>query len=449
MKTWKSKRPISFLLILSLIAAIFISGKFIYTKTHRPKKNVILIIVDALRPDHLGCYGYERKTSPNIDNLAKEGVLFTQTIAQGNCTPLSVPSILTSTYPHTHWVKDFGYQLNPSILTLAQVLKDYGYSTGFISEPDILHTIRGLERGFDIFNETGEVTKTAIDWLKDVRDRPFLLYLHYGSPHCPYRPPPPYNRMFLADKFKRQDKDTLEAKYQWAYDPIYLQIPKQIAEGNLAKEDVDYYISQYDGEIRFDDQQIGILLKRLKRLNLDKKTIIILTADHGEDLADHDINNAFKHSSAYDVVLKVPLIIKCTDIIPENKIITQQVQSIDIMPTIIDMLKIKKPETTEGVSLLPLILKGKEYPIPYAFSRSCVIRTEEWKLICNRRNRQLYNLKKDPQELNNLIEQEKEKFIFLKEKLDNWRKQAVAIPKKPAQLTEEEKERLRSLGYLH
>ena len=445
------KKKIILSALAVIIIVIFALGKFTHYAAHRRKKNVILILVDALRPDHLGCYGYQRNTSPNIDNLAKEGVLFTQTIAQGITTNRSVPSIFTSTYLHTHWINDFGDQLNPSILTLAQVLKDFGYSTGLISGHGDIHTLRRIERGFDIFNDkTGDVTETAIDWLRDNQDKPFFLYLHYMDVHYPYQPPPPYDRMFLADKFKRQDRDALEAKYQWIDDPVLHGIPKQMLEGNMTKQDIDYYISQYDGEIRFTDEQIDLLLNELKRLNLDKKSVIILTADHGEDLAEHDINHAFRHAGIYfDVTLKVPLIIKCTDIIPQGKVFTQQVQSIDIMPTILDILKIKRPETAEGVSLLPMILKDKEYSTPYAFSDDCIIRTEEWKLICDGDNRQLYNLKKDPQELNNLIDVEKEKFIFLKEKLDNWKRQAKPkIHTKSMPLTEEEKQRLKSLGYL-
>jgi arylsulfatase A-like enzyme len=156
----------------------------------------------------------------------------------------------------------------------------------------------------------------------------------------------------------------------------------------------------------------------------------------------------------------VPLIIICDGIIPKNKIIDKQVQLIDVVPSILEALEITKPEAMGGVGLLPLVLEKDKELMPYAFSEEAVIgvdkqsiRTNEWKLICGphfHKNRwELYNLKNDPRELNNLIEIEKEKFIFLKEKLDNWKKQAKVIPKKPLSLTEEDKERLRSLGYLH
>lgn len=449
-----------YLLILGFIfIVIFTFGKFIYPAVRQPKKNVILIVVDSLRPDHLGCYGYQKNTSPNIDSLAKRGTLFTQAITQGSYTAASVASIFTSTYPHTNWVVDYGDQLDPSLLTLAQVLKNHGYSTALISTHfDLYSTIPSFTRGFDydlsIHGLDATVTELATEWLKDNQDRPFFLYLHYMEVHYPYQPPPPYNSLYLDDRLKGIEAATLETKYKWMDDPSLHGIPKQIVEGNITNEDIDYYISQYDGTIRSTDEQVGILSKELERLNLDKKTIIVLTADHGEDLAEHDVNRAFRHAGVYcDVVLKVPLIIKCNNVIPQGKAVTQQIQSIDIMPTILDILEIKQPEGIEGVSLLPLILKGKKYPSLYAFSNfgndEYVIRTEEWKLIKDGTGYKLYNLKRDPEELIDLIDVERERFVFLKKELDNWEKQKKTKGEiTPQPLTEEQKERLRSMGYL-
>jgi arylsulfatase len=242
MKTRKSKRPILFLFILSLFAAIFISGKFIYTRTCRPKKNVILIVVDALRPDHLGCYGYKRKTSPNIDSLVKEGAMFTQAIAQANWTFPSIPSILTSTYPHTHGVNEINDSLNSSLPGLENILKNNGYSTGLVVPAELKPLVEKFKQGFDTLEfpegNANEFTRQAIEWIKKKQGKPFFLWIHYFDVHGPYRPPAPYNRLFVADKFNFRNKKApiilREDKY-----PVLDKnsgiggIPMYIAENNV------------------------------------------------------------------------------------------------------------------------------------------------------------------------------------------------------------------------
>jgi len=436
------------------------------------RSNIILITLDALRPDHLGCYGYGRNTSPNIDKIGQEGIIFTQAIAQSSHTAASNSSLITSAYPNIHNVKDWGYQLNPRIpYTLAEILKAHGYTTALISDQVALSLIKGFERGFityhtiwsSTFGLTSnrrkiiDITDWAIRWIKNNKDKNFFLWLYYLDPHGPYVPPSPYNQKFINDKYYNVRKNIPIA------DDVYNQsvigaIPNYLAINGIT--DVDYYISQYDGEISYIDSQIGRLCEEFKKLRLDKNLIIIINSDHGEGMGEH--NEYFCHGIfLYDELIRIPLIITFDKHIPPGKKIDIQVRSIDIMPTILDLLKIKKDKYmqghTRGVSLLPLIFNSDKYFISPRFAYSEFlnrqsVRTKEWKLIYNEENNQyeLYALIEDPSESNNLVLKKTKEFGYLKQKLDNYRESGDKDKAGPEFITgEERKEQLRSLGYMH
>jgi len=451
----KQKILIIFLILSATISFFFI--KRVY-KFERP--NIILITIDALRQDHLSCYGYNRNTSPNIDKLAKDSVVFTQAISQGSFTPTALYSILTSTYPSTHGVYKFGITVNPCLMTLPEVLKNNGYYLGFISGRGDLKEFdfSKIEKEFDTFYsgdnkfiKTDEVIQNATEWLRLNKKKRFFLWLFCYDTHAPYRPPFPYNEEFVNDKLRYENVRyaPLGNGSMKDYDG-YKVIPQVVVENNIG--DVNYYISQYDGAIRFLDRELGILFAELKRLKLHENTLIVITSDHGESMGEHDFY--FMHGqNLYDELIKVPLIIKYK-IIGTNKRIDKQVQSIDILPTILDIAKIKAPREVSGVSLLPLIKNGR-YPVRYAFSEAPVlkqecIRTEDWKLIYKGKNDQyeLYNLKDDPKETKNLADAEKTQFQSLKKKLHDWinEERPKAITQKQF-LDDATKEKLRSLGY--
>jgi arylsulfatase A-like enzyme len=446
------------LIVLVIFGFNILKSKFICSQR---KLNIILITMDALRPDHLGCYGYKRNTSPNIDRLAREGALFTPAIAQGSSTYLSLPSLHTSRYPRTHGVYNAGYKINPSLSTLAEILKKNGYSTVAICA-NVKH-IQGLERGFDTFIDKGdigafEMTKIATSWLEKNRKNKFFLWVHYFEPHGPYRSPEPYNRAFLDNSEAKNISINKDNKSG------LMAIPNYIAENNIM--DVNYYISQYDGEIRYADEQIGILWKKIEELNLDKDLIFIFTADHGEAMGER--GHYFEHWSIYDEIIKVPLLIKCKKIMPCSRNISHQVQLVDIAPTILAGVALAKPKDMQGNSLFPLILGRKNHPSFFAFSEvtqsddtveDCV-RTKEWKLIHKRFKKrdlidryELYNLSIDPEEKNNLANVKPREFKFLNNKLTVWRNRnplsaSLVADSVTARLTDETKKLLRSLGYL-
>jgi len=450
MKLNRKQKLFIFLLIVFAVTGV----KFFLSYSNAQRNiNVILITIDALRPDHLGCYGYNRNTSPNIDKLAKEGVLFTQAISQASWTNALV-SLLTSTYPSTHRIEKFGTALDKRLITIAEILKKNNYATACSSDRDwIVENFPDLRRRFDYFLDISETNglikiEEIISWIRKFAKKDFFIWIHFFDyPHAPYLPSPPYNEMFIS--YERQKNIPIGKGIG-----IKGFIPAFLVVNNIT--DVNYYISQYDGEIAYCDEQIGRILDELKNLNLDKNTFIIISADHGESLGEHDYY--FQHGFyLYDQLLKVPFIIKGPTI-PKAKVINQQVQLIDIMPTILSILKIKVDIKMEGIDLLPIIF-GRNDNQYFAFSEVMddegmnlkSIRTREWKLIHNLSTNkyELYNLRTDPGETINLAKIEKEQFEFLKTKLEEWmNRPRPKITPLTKSLDEETKERLKSLGYL-
>lgn len=431
------KRKLFIALLVSLVIA---AGAYFLYPLHRPRyPNILLITIDALRPDHLSCHGYKRNTSPNIDKLARKGVLFTQAISQASWTCPSIHSLITSTYPSTHGGYFWDQVFPDSIPILPQILKEKGYYTGFISGHGGLSKIGGFsQQVFDTFEDifsakSDEITQKAMLWLQKNRNTRFFLWIHY--------------------------MDTHDGSIGVPEEKHFIK--------NITSEEINTYTLRYDKAISYVDSQISGLLRELKEIGLYKNTLIIITADHGEEMGEHNL--CFTHGGfLWDSVIKVPLIIFYQSLFPKDKIITQQVQLIDIAPTICDILKVKKPKSFEGRSLLPLI-KGENIYSTYAFSEhkenkgdlsagdwiytKLSIRTLEWKLFytytLQSKEYELYNLKADPQELHNLVEIEKKQFKFLKVKLEEWMSRPKPnITSLTISLDDDTKERLRGLGYL-
>ena len=414
--------------------------------------NVILIVVDCLRSDHLGINGYKRDTTPNIDGLAKNGVIFPNCMATIPRTTPSVASILTGLYPHSHGIRElYTDRLKPSVSTLQEILKSHGYKTSGHSI-DIRNS--GLEKGFDSFNPlswkiinkirrsmikavkwkhkegTGKaLTNFAVKKINEAKGKNFFLYLHYVDAHWPYDVEHPYSKMF--------DKE-------YTGEHIFMNLKKirrsdLIFRNNLSQKEITHAISHYDGALRYIDFQIGRIISHLEKKKLIDETLIIVTSDHGESLGEHNIY--FSHGDyAYDAELKVPLIFS-KKILPDSRY-DFQVQSTDIMPTILDILKMPLIDKIDGKSLVKCAEKSEWRKLSYAEggisyfkdnSRHYIdgikgkwrmIRSNEWKLICipHPENSifELYNIKEDPDETKNMIDAEKEKADALKAGLQAW-----------------------------
>lgn len=462
----------------------------IFKKAEQP--NVLLITVDALRPNHLGCYGYKRETSPNIDKIAKGGATFNQTITQASLTPPSITSIMTSVYPVVHKVYSHTISFPSELISLTDILKSQGYITAFMTNFYLFKTFDAFEKEFDIFFgidtykslhgskpvKFREITSNVINQISENRRKPFFLWVHFMDTHQPpLSPPSPYDKLFINDRYSQVEID-IPVSNCLVPTQGFGGLPQVLVRNNNDITNLNYYISLYDGAIRYVDEQIGLLLETLKKLRLDKKTLVIISADHGEGLGEHNVY--FFHGPSpggqifhpeshfelkdricfhglYDEDIKVPLIIKYPRLIPQGKKIGIQVQSVDITPTLLDILDIEKPEQMVGKSLLPLI-KNKnieEYEQRFAFSsirNDYAVRTNDYKLIyCKRNNSyELYNLKTDPQEMYNLIGFEKEitYYIKLKQELDKYMAWISPVETKEVILDEKERERLKSFGYL-
>ena len=443
------------LIFVSLAAALAVVNH-----AKQKRLNVILIALDALRYDHLGCYGYKRNTCPNIDEIAKKGALFTQAIAQSSHTAPSVSSIMTSAMPNSHFVSAWGCTLNPKFPTLAEILKGKGFKTAFFcgNLSFKINGIQGISKGFDSFFVTGFEEKTltnkAIQFINQSINRPFFIYLHYMNTHSPYISSEKFSNLFIGDDLYDKQKSLPIVKPTEDFYGLG-GIPENLAQQHRGITNPDYYIAKYDQGLRTVDEEIGIIVKTLETYQLDKNTILVITSDHGEMLGE---NNLYFHHAIflYEPLIRIPLIVACDRVIPENKVIEEQISaSIDIMPTIMDILGIDGPKTMEGKSLLPIIL-GRNNSSPYVLADEGVlekcIRTNEWKLdfIARDETREyhLYNLKNDRGELTNLITKEKTEFKLLKEKLDRYRQAKFKKGPHSPLLTEDEKNSLRSLGYI-
>jgi arylsulfatase A-like enzyme/Tfp pilus assembly protein PilF len=352
--------------------------------------NVVVITIDTLRPDHLGCYGDKQIRTPNIDALASGGTRFERAYTP---VPVTLPAhtvIFTGTYPMLSGMHDFsGNKLNATQPTLASVLKQHGYVTGAVVGSAVLDSRFGLNQGFDFyydhfdFNRLQEsnleemerpgnvVTDATLDWLGNNRKNKFFLWMHLYDPHYPYRPPAPYSEQY---------KDR-----------------------------------PYDGEIAFADAQVGRLIGFLKANGLYQNTLIVLAGDHGESLGEHgEKNHGF---FIYNATLHVPMIIRLPgDSSP--RVVSELTSLADLMPTVLHVLKIDVPSQVQGVSLLPLMSPKKpeesrnlyaETFLPrlhFNWSELRALETEKYHFI-DAPKPELYDLSKDPGETQNLYAEKK------------------------------------------
>lgn len=413
--------------------------------------NVILIVVDALRADHLSIFGYDRNTSPRIERVAQEGTVFECAYTH---VPLTLPTfttMFTSLYPYSHRVLTPFKGPSPKAVTLAEILQKHGWQTGAVVGASNLDSDLGLSQGFQFYDDTfpknadsimfqhrnkveyqrraEEVNHLVFNWLDRVRkSNNFFILIHYIDPHFPYTPPPPFDRAY-------HDHDDQDQNSRW--------------------------IDMYDGEVAYTDKNVGELFDYLKRTGLRENTLVILTSDHGEGLGDHDYQ--FHGGKLYEADVRVPLVFVGPGVIHGQRI-RGIVQHVDLAPTILDYLNLPKPAFFQGISFLPL-LEGKEsrqkreYAIlekaisPRDMKYSWAVRNGNEKFIWSSDgNHEFYDLESDPKELNNLFESQKERAMSLFVRGFAFRSQLyphpLAIKKKKNEDLELD-EKLKALGYVN
>jgi arylsulfatase A-like enzyme len=339
--------------------------------------NVLLVSIDTLRPDHLGCYGYRRDTSPALDRLADQGVRFSTVAAASSWTLPSHASLVTGLYPANHGAWQMANPISPAVTTLAQLLQRTGMRTCGMVSFHLLSAGYGFARGFDTYRElhqdargglrqvrAEEVANRAIHWIGNNRTEPFFLFLHFFDPHWDYDPPPPYDRIYnpgyrgkmtgayrsLLKYIKyRPDKPGKNGRAAQPAAEPGMEREVTIAEGDLRQ-----VLALYDGEIRYTDHHLGRVIDALRLYGLLDKTLVVVTGDHGEEFMEH--GSLEGHAwTMYEEVIRVPLIMRFPDGLGGGRTVGRQVRNIDIMPTILDWLQLNGPSALEGKSLLPAI----------------------------------------------------------------------------------------------
>jgi arylsulfatase A-like enzyme len=400
------------------------------------KPNLILFGIDSLRPDHMSLYGYHRLTTPHLDRLAAGGCVFENAFSPSIPTTPGYASMFTGMDTFGTGVVGLRHPgpLGDHLVTLAEVLGGEGYATtcvGFSGNP----AARGFQKYLDFSgwgsweegrsHKAENLNEVAIPELKRLAagKQPFFLFLRHMDPHSPYLPPRPFERIFYGgDEF---DPANHSLDPVMAFKPFRDYFASWFPPG---VRDAEYIIAQYDGALAYMDACIANILACVASLGIEEDTLIVVDSDHGETLYDHDCY--FDHHGLYDVTLRIPLFFVWPGRVPAGVRCTDFVQMKDIMPTILDLLRIRTRLKFDGRSLRPL-MQGRPRPqepemyiTEATWMRKHGWRTPEWKLIHAlepdfhfKPEVELYNLITDPGENHNLAKQEPEVVEMLERRM--------------------------------
>ncbi|MGB5176742.1 MAG: sulfatase, partial [Thermoanaerobaculia bacterium] len=421
------------------------------------RPNILLYVIDTLRADHLGIYGYPRPVSPQIDAFAAEATVFDDAVAQSSWTRASMASIFTSLWPLQHATNRRGDVLAPEAVTLAELLREAGYETvAFAKNQNVFPTF-GFSQGFDNFNaiwakgKSHKINERVEKWLKTYNgDRPFFLYLHAVDPHVPYGPPEEFKYQF-ADK--ANDDLTLSR-------PPGPKIWKEL-ETVQRERILDHLLDLYDGEIAYNDSTFGKLLEILRDGSVYDETLIILLSDHGEEFQDH--GNWQHGRNLFVENLHVPLLIRFPDR-GQGVRVKQRVQHIDLLPTLLDYLGLGVPEFLEGSSFLSWVTNPQapvdEVARPaYSFLHldglpNVSVIEGEWKLVQNISQGKiawtnLFDRSEDPGETRNRALDKPILASYLATLIAKRRSEESRLTASEAVLDERMEEALKALGYVN
>jgi arylsulfatase A-like enzyme len=458
-------------------------------------RSIVLISIDTLRADHLSAYGYDRETSPSVDRLASEGILFEEAYSQSPKTASSHMTIMTGVYPEAHGVRNWeekgrgkrgekgkgkrgkkgrgkrgeNRRLSEEIPTLATVLRRAGYRTvGYAGGGNVAGGL-GFNQGFQIYRRVkgaGPVFKTAAAALEELTrptgtagHTPFFLFIHTFETHDPYVPPQPYADLYADPDYdgrivsSRLKLRLLSRGGDWGarHKAYWARVEPE------SRRDVQHLRDLYDGAIRYTDDQIGGFLERFRTLKLEDEALIVFLSDHGEEFREH---GGFRHNDVYQEVLQVPLILRCPgdgSKKAQGRRVKAAVRLLDVMPTLLEFVGLPVPEHAEGRSLLPLLRRAEEAPRPvfsqWRWKHYETLRLGDWKYIRRPSEEELFNLADDPGEKRNLASRHRDRgrgfagqIAALIETSARFRRAAGGG--KPAPLDRKTREELRALGYL-
>jgi arylsulfatase A-like enzyme len=422
-------------------------------QSRRERPNVVLITLDTTRVDRMGCYGYQRQTTPVLDGLAAESVVYTRATATSSWTLPAHASLFTGRFTASHgarydsegplrltdgidgpenWSDYRARGLSSGETTLAEILKEAGYTTGAIVGGPWMKKVFGLDKGFDHYDDAqirsvngrlaSEVTSAALQWIEKEADHELFLFLNYFDPHTPYSAPEPFTYQFFPDG----------------------EVP---SSQELSFEELS---NLYDAEILYMDHHIGRLLDGLKRLGLYEHTLFIVTADHGELLGEHGKRG--HGTSLFQEEIHIPLFVRYPygEVPPERR--NDPIQLVDILPLVLGPLDLAVPQEVQGgVGDHPIV--SEVYPLPF------MGREGDWRVLFDGRlkfcwnslgNHQLFDLEADAREEQSLVAEQMETTSTMKSLLDAY---LASLPKPPGAgppvaLDEETRKALRNLGYV-
>jgi arylsulfatase A-like enzyme len=433
--------------------------------------NVLLILVDTLRADRMSLYGHPRPTTPRLDAFAREGVVFTNARSQAGCTFPSVNSLLTSRIPAVFLRRGGTLGIPATVRSLPEILREQGYATAAVSAspvvrkaPSRVNPAGGFGRGFEVFDESCYqqrahcINEKALGILQPLQDagRPWFLYLHYMEPHAPYRPPADHPRRIAPAPVRARELGVSG----WARRGEVWPVVRRLYDGGtryrLTAQNLAHLSDLYDEEIAYFDEQLAQLLDGLRERRLLERTLIVLAADHGEELYEH---GHFGHcrSIAYETTLKTPLVLWIPGAGRDLRDLRRAalVENLDIVPTVLDYLGLSaEGGDFDGASLRPVIEQdGKLRRASFGMQGvSRTVNDGTYKLVLDIASgtAKLFNLRTDPGEKSDLSAQRPAETRRLREALQRWiesREGPVATGESRRRAEELEK-RLRAVGYL-
>lgn len=440
--------------------------------------NVLLISIDMLRADHVHCYRYQRQTTPHIDQLAAEGVLFENHISSTSWTLPAHAAMFTGLADSVHGCTDTDRRLPDKLVTLAERFAAAGYRTvGFYSGP-FLHPAFGLGQGFEHYQNctsyaklldesppeqwnadktversshadvTNPIVYAAVkDWLTAHHQSRFFMFVHMWDPHFDFIPPPPYDTMWDPD-------------YHGSIDGRNFFHNKDI-NAALPARDIEHLIALYDGEITCTDEYVGRIIDELRNYGVLDKTVVVVTADHGTEFFEHGDKGHRK--TLFDEVLRIPLILRYPDKLPAGRRVAAQTRMIDLAPTLLELAGLPAAPDMMGHSLVALATSGTRDFDNTAVSELFSVRRElralrtiQWKYIHDlaRKQQYYYRLLDDPRELYPESDFNSPLGLNLQSlyeravsNLDDWR-QRVLAGQQPASIPNGVRRQLESLGYV-
>jgi len=464
-KTPSTRSKTALLIILILVVGVLMGLGYCMRNSlfrRQPRHNVILIIIDTLRSDRLGCSGNSAGMTPQIDKFARRAVRFDQAYAHAPWTLPSVASLFTSNYPIQHGAGGHlgAFTLLPdSAVTIAEVFKDAGAFTGAITNVLFLTEKFGMTQGFDtidshipqantLMRPAGATTAAALKWLDQHRSKPFFLFIHYFDPHLTYDPPQPFRQRFAAAE------DAGRADY--IFGTVDDMIKLRNGQVNLDSQTITRLEKLHNGEVAYTDAEVGALLAGISARRLDDNTIVVITSDHGEEFLEH---GGFEHGhTLYDELLHIPLLIRVPLIkLPPPLAVPTTVRHIDLAPTLCELAGIEPNPAFMGQSFVSLMQGEKEKDRPilsqgnmWGPSQSAW-RKDGFKLIYQSSgSAELFDVNADAAEQNNLAEKSAKLRDSMMSDLQLILRSVSRTAKthQAPTLSQDDIDKLRSLGYV-